>query len=166
MPQKSMLINNMKIAQDSIFDMGELYKNMFRWFETYEYDFHEDGYEESNTQAGKQVKFYWTAEKKMDAYIKYVIELNVFILGLQSIEIEKEGLKTKTHKGNIEFRITGYLLKDYDGKWSKTPFHTTLRYLYDKIIARKRYNIHEREFMTESKKLLDEIRAFLNLNKL
>jgi len=162
MPLKTTVLDNIKISQESIFGMGELYKSLFRWFEIYEYDFYEKAYQVANTPNGKNLKIYWVAEKKMDAYVMYVIELSILILGMTDVEIEKNGLKTKTNKGIIEFRVSGYLRKDYNDKWKSI---LPLRYMYDKIIARHRLNRYETEFFLESKKLTDEIKAFLNLHQ-
>ena len=163
MALKATVVDNVKIVQNSIFDMGELYKAMFRWFENYEYAFHEVRYDEETTPGGKNVRYYWVAEKKIDAYIKFVIEVNVFIIGMGEVEIERNGLKAKSNKGNIEFRISGYLQKDYNNKWDNLRvFH----YIYDKVIAKARIDRYESEFYNESKKLIDEIKAFMNLHHL
>ncbi len=163
MVQKEAIVDNIKIAQDSIFAMGELYKLMFKWFEAYGYDFHEDEYNEETKQNAKNVKIYWTAEKKIDAYIKFVIEVGMFALNLSDAEIERGGLKIKSNKANIEFRISAYLSKDYDNKWKNLHmFH----YIYDKVIVQNRIDKYGGELYGEASKLIDEIKAFLNLHHL
>ena len=162
MGQKKVVMDGVKLKQDSIFNMGELYKAMFAWFSNYGYDFAEEEYNERDTGRAKDLKFFWTAEKKIDTYIKWGINVNVMILGMESVEIERNGLKLKTNKGAIEFQITAYLLKDYDDKWSK-GFTSFLRKVYDKVIARHRYQRMEQELVRETNKFMDEIKAFLNL---
>lgn len=160
--QKKVVIDGAKLKQDSVFNMGELYKSLFAWFNNYGYDFAEEEYNEKDSGRNKDVKFYWTAEKKIDAYIKWRIELSVLIVGMESVEIDRNGLKLKTNKGSIEFKITSSVLKDYDNKWSK-GFSTFLRKIYDKIVAYQRYSRMEGELINETNKLMDEIKAFLNL---
>lgn len=163
--QKKIVMDGVKIKQDSIFNIAELYKAMFAWFANYGYDFAEEEYNEKDVGRNKDIKFFWTAEKKIDAYIKWGIELNVMIIGLESVEIERNGLKLKTSKGSIEFKITAYLIKDYEGKWS-TGIAAPFRKIYDKVVARHRYSRMEDELTTEIGKLIDEIKAFLNLYQL
>ncbi|MEK6903635.1 MAG: hypothetical protein AABW64_03250 [Nanoarchaeota archaeon] len=163
MVQKEVIIDNIKIVQDSIFAMGELYKMMFKWFEAYEYGFHEDEYNEETKQTGKNVKIYWTAEKKIDAYVKFVIEIGMFALNMNDADIERGGLKIKSNKANIEFRISAYLRKDYADKWKNLHmFH----YIYDKVIVQDRIDKYGGELYRETNKLIDEIKAFLNLHRL
>lgn len=158
-------MDGVKVKQDSIFNITELYKAMFAWFANYGYDFAEEEYNEKDNGRNKDIKFFWTAEKKIDAYIKWSVELNVMILGLESVEIERNGLKLKTSKGSIEFKITAALIKDYEGKWS-TGVAAPLRKIYDKVVARHRYSRMEEELTRETNKLIDEIKAFLNLYQL
>ena len=163
MSKKNFLANNIKIVQNSIFNFGDLYKMIFRWFEVYEYNHHEDRYDEENRPAGKFLRVYWTAEKKIDAYTMFVIELNMFVIGMKDTEVERNGLKSKTNKGNIEFRISVYLKNDYNDKWKTFPL---MAYIYDRIIAKKRLDRYEGEIYGDYKKLIDEIKAFLSLHHL
>lgn len=160
--QKKVVIDAAKIKQDSVFNMGELYKSLFAWFSNYGYDFAEEEYNEKDTGKAKDVKFFWTGEKKVDMYIKWGINFNVLILGMENVEIERNGLKMKTNKCSIEIQITSYMIKDYDDKWSKGVV-AVFRRLYDHVVARHRYLRMEDELIRETNKLIDELKAFLNL---
>lgn len=163
MVQKEVLIDNMKISQDSIFAMGELYKMIFKWLEAYNYEFHETEYQEETKPTGKNVKIYWTAEKKIDAYVMFVIDVGMFVLNMTDAEIERGGLKLKSNKASIEFRISAYMRKDYSDTWKNLHlFH----YMYDKVIIKNRMERYGGELYGEANKLIDEIKAFLNLHKL
>lgn len=162
---KDVLFSNYKLKQDSIFDLGELYKSIFRWFDINEYTFYEKEYNDIDEPKGKHLEIYWYTEKKIDAYVKFVIEVSYLVLGLQSIELEKGGVKIKTNKGSIEFRITAYLQKDYEDRWSKTGAQTKMRYLYDRFIIRKRLNKLGDELIKDVNSLIDELKAFLDLHK-
>jgi hypothetical protein len=162
MAQKKVVIDRAKVKQESVFNMGELYKALFSWFNNYGYDFAEEEYNERDSGRNKDIKIFWVAEKKVDTYIKWYMDLNFLIVGLEGVEIDRNGLKMKTNKGSIEFKITAAIIKDYDNKWSK-GFTAFLRKLYDKVIAYQRYNRMEDELKRETNKLIDEIKAFLNL---
>lgn len=155
-------MDSLKIKQESIFNIAELYKALFAWLGNYGYEFSEDEYNEKDSGKNKDLKIFWTAEKKIDMYIKWGIELSILILGMESTEIDRNGLKLKTNKASIEFKITSYMIKDYDDKWSK-GFTAVFRRIYDQVIARQRYDRMEIELIVETNKLIDEIKAFLNL---
>ncbi|HLC72925.1 MAG TPA: hypothetical protein VJH37_05075 [Candidatus Nanoarchaeia archaeon] len=160
--QKKVVVDHAKIKQESVFNMTELYKSFFAWFANYGYDFAEDEYNEKDNGKNKDLKIFWSAEKKVDAYIKWGISFDVLILGLENVEIERNGLKLKTNKCSIEIKITSYMIKDYDDKWSK-GFVAVFRKLYDKVVAHHRYVRMEEELIRETNKLIDELKAFLNL---
>jgi len=162
---KDYLFEDFKLKAAAIFDLGELYKILFKWFEIYGYELWEKEYKEIDEQQGKHVEIFWQAERKIDAYIKFVIEINYLILGMQSIEIEKGGVKVKTKKSDTEFRISSYLLFDYDNKWSKTEFHRAIRSIYDKYLARARIDKLETEIVEETNNVVAEIKAFMNLHE-
>ncbi|MCX6712017.1 MAG: hypothetical protein NT139_03205 [Candidatus Woesearchaeota archaeon] len=161
--QKDVLFDRLKIKQGSVFNFDELYKSLFRWFEAYGYEFHEDEYKEVQSEKGKQIEILWTADRIFDAYVKFVIETNFFITGLVDVEVEQEGLKIKTNKATIEFRISAYLVKDYKGEWEKTGILRSLREIWDKILFRKRMEQYEDVLYEEVNNYMDEIKAFLNL---
>ncbi len=165
MPSRAYLFNNYKIAQDSIFNLPEFYKVLFRWFEVMGYSFHEEEYADYEKPEGKQLEIFWYAEKKIDAYVRYAIRISFLITGLQKIEIEKSGIKSKTNKGGVELRITCYVERDYDGKWSKSSMMKTCRKIYDRFLIRERLDKYEGELIQETNQLVDEIRSFLSMHR-
>ena len=164
--QRDYLLTDFKLKQDSIFDLGELYKIIFRWFENNGYSFHEKMYQDQDMPAGKQLTVFWVGEKMIDAYIKFVIEINFLVIGLSKVEIERGGTKVSTNKGSIEFRISAYLLKDYDDKWSSSPMMKTVRKVYDYYLIKDRIERLEGTIIADYQALIDEIRSFLALHKL
>lgn len=166
MPQKDFIVPHVKVKDRSIFSLEELYKLLIRWFENYGYDFQEQEYRENDMGEGKKhLEIKWYAEKKIDDYFKYVMEINLFILGLESVEIEKDGVKHKTNRGEIEVRTKAYLLKDWQSKFEQSAFMKVFRDVYDKYIIRSRIEGYEGELYEETYKFLDEVKAFLNLHR-
>lgn len=167
MPLRSYLFQDIKIKQKSIFDFGELYKIVFRWFEVHGYDFHEKEYlKEEFPGRGENLQLFWEGKKQFDTYTSFVIEINFFVIGLTSVEIEKNGLKIKTNQGDMEIRMSAYLLKDPQDKWTKGPLGKGMRALYEGFIARERLSNLETELYNESHQLIDEIKSFVSLHQL
>jgi len=165
MTEKDYVAKGLKIRQQSIFDMSDLYKIMFRWFFQHNYDFQEKQYMEQATQRGKHIEIGWETAKKVSDYIKYHIDIKFLILGLDSVEIEINNLKKKTNKGDIEMRFDAYLELDYENKWEGKPVTKFLREIYNKFVVKSRMENYEAELHEELYEFLNEIKSFLNLYK-
>lgn len=164
--QRDYIARGVKVKQVAVFYLDEFYKTMFRWFELNHYNFQEKEYRQSTDPKGKHLEIRWYAEKRIDDYVKFVIEIDFLILGLQDIVVEKEGgVKTKTNKGALELRFNAYLLKDYEDKWSKTAFIQFLRAVYDKYIIRARMEAYEDQLFEELQSVIAEAKSFLALHK-
>ncbi len=166
MPQKDIVIPFIKIKDRSVFSLDELYKLMFRWFESRNYDFQEREYRDEDMGGGKKhLEIVWYAERKIDDYFKFIIEINFLIVGLEDTEVERDGVMVKTDKGEIEMKIKAYILKDYDKKWEKNPVMRFFREIYDKKLVKSRIEGYEGELYEETYRLLNDVKSFLNLHR-
>lgn len=164
MPQRDYVATGVKVKQKSVFNLDELYSVLWHWFETHNYDFQEQEYRDETTAGGHNIEIGWYAERKIDDYIKFVLEITFFVVGYQKVEIEKEGgVKEKTGKGEVEIQISAYLLKDFEDRWGKPAVLLFLREVYDKFIIRGRIESLEGGLHDELYRFIDEIKAFLNL---
>ena len=164
MSQKDFIFSGVKIKQGSVFDLDELYVLLYKWFELYGYDFQEQEYRDIEKAGKKQIEIRWYAEKKIDDYVKYVIKISMMVVGMESVEIEEEGVKRKSKKGTLEFRFDAYLEKDYENRWEGGAMKF-LREVYDKYIIKGRIESLENELQGELYKFMDEIKAFLNMHR-
>ena len=163
---KVYVVKDMKLTQDSVFETKDFYKLLTKWFELNDFNFYEKEYLDTDETIGKRIEIYWTAEKGVNSYVKWVIDISLFILGLNKVEIEKGGVKTKTDKSTLTIQITAYMAKDYDGEWSNTAAKKSMRMIYDRFIIRKRLERLEGELKNQVDGLTDEIRSFLEMHKL
>lgn len=165
MVERDTIVPKVKIKDKSIFSLEELYKMLYRWFELYQYDFQEQEYRDNDMGGGqKHLEIKWRAERKINDYFKFVIETQFLVLGLEKVEIEKAGVKQATNKGEVEIRITAYILKDYDNKWERAEWRF-FRDLYEKFVIKTRIEDYEGQLYEETYKYMDEIKAFLNLHR-
>jgi hypothetical protein len=165
---KGYFLENYKIKSETIVDLGELYKVLFRWFQNNGYLFYEKEYKDEDEPGGtKHLEIFWVAEKVMDKYVKFVIELSYLVVKLAKVEVERGGTKFTTNKGVIEFRISTYMAKDYDNSWKKTssPGLKGMHKFYENFVIRQRLNRLEDEFVVEFNAFIDEIRSFMALHK-
>jgi hypothetical protein len=166
MPEKDYIAKGLKVRQVSVFDMGELYKLMFRWFSQHNYDFQEKQFmQKQMTSGAKHLEIGWESAKKISDYIKFHIDVRFLVIGLDSIEVEVGNLKKKTNKGDCEMRFDGWLELDYESKWEGNPVTKFFRELYNKFIIRSRIEDYEAEIHEELYDLMNEVKSYLNLYK-
>jgi len=166
MAEKDYIVRNLKVRQQSIFDMAELYKIMFRWLSQHNYDFQEKQYYQRQSPDGsRHLEIGWESDRKISDYIKFHINVKFIVLGLNNVEIEINGLKRKTNKGDVEMRFDAYLELDYEGKWEGNPIAKGLKDLYNRMVIKSRIEDYEAELHEELYEFLDEIKSYLNLYK-
>lgn len=166
MSERDYIAKNLKLKQKSIFDMGELYKLMFRWFSQHNYDFQEKEYlEKAKPDGAKTLEIGWIASRKISDYIKFYIKIKFLVIGLKDVEIEVDNMKRKTNSGDCEMRFDAWLEMDYEGKWEGNPVTKFFREFYNKYMIKGRIEDYEAQLHEELYELLGEIKALLNLYK-
>ena len=164
MAQRDIVASGLKIKQRSIFNLDELYKIMWRWFELYGYSMQELEYRDSVEGNSKHLEIKWRSVKQIDDYMEFHILTNFLILGLEKVELEQDGVKTKLDKGEVEMNFSAFINKDPEGKWEK-GYNLVIRNIYDKYVIKSRIESLEGELYEELYKLLDEVKAYLNLHR-
>ncbi len=150
-----------KLKLKGFFNYPELYNFCFNWLRDERYNVDEEEYTEKIIPTGKEVVIKWKAWKKISDYFKYVIEMNWRIMHLQEAEIERDGKKEKTFKGEPEIRFKAFLEKDWESKWESSPFYKFLRGLYDKYVIRQTIDEYEDKLTDKCGSLVESIKGYL-----
>ena len=154
-------ITEEKVKRSGIFDFRETYQFVHRWLTEEDYDVEEERYVEEVTGDSKKVEIKWVATKKISDYFKNELKLGWRIIGLQNVEVEKNGQKIKMNKGSFEVKIIGSLIKDYEGNWDASPFMKFLRGIYDRWVIEGRIKQYENKVFGDVEELSEQIKAFL-----
>ncbi len=162
MPEKDKIISN-KVKQSGIFNFKELYKFAYTWLSDEEYFVSEDKYSEKIAGDSKEIEITWKAERKISDYFKFSLKIDWFITGLKEIEVERLGKKTKMNKGDVEIKVSGFLVKDYESRWETSGIMKFLRGIYDQYIIRARVEQYEDKIAGEVEEFLSQIKSFLML---
>jgi hypothetical protein len=166
MSEKDVVAKGLKIKQRAVFDMGELYKVMFRWFSRNNYDFQEKEYSETAMGDGaKKLEIAWYGARKISDYVKFHIDVKFLIIGLKSTQIEVGNVKRKTNEGDLEMRFDAWLEMDYEGKFEGNPVTNFFREFYNKYVIKSRIEGYEEQIHEEIYELMAEVKSFLNLFK-
>ena len=153
-----------KIKQTGYWNYKDLYNFCFNWLKDEGYKLKEKEYTEKITSFGKEIILKWEASKKITDYFKHVIEVKWHILGMKDAEVEQEGKKIATNKGEVGIEIKATLVRDYENRWEDRPFYKFLRGVYEKYIIRATREEYEGDLEDKAKEYLKEIKAFLNLS--
>jgi hypothetical protein len=152
-----------KLKHKGFFNFSELYSFCYMWFKDEGYTVFENEYSEKLTAGGKEVVIKWDAKKKITDYFRNIIEVRWRIIGLQDAEIEIDGKKIKTNKGDLTMEIKGDLERDWEEKWEKNPTYKFFRSVYDNYITRSTRETYEDRLTAKAVSYTENVKAFLNL---
>ena len=151
------------LKHKGIWNFSELYTFCFNYLKDNNYIVSEDEYTEKASDFGKEIQIKWKAKKKVTDYFHYVIEVKWHILGLNSVEAEKDGKKIKSNKGDLKMTVSATLIRDPEGKWEGTSFWQMMRGVYDKFIIKATADDYEDALADKADGLIEDVKAFLVL---
>ena len=163
MSEKTLVIDQLKLNYSGLFDLNGLYRIMDQWFYEKGYDRWELKNCELVLPEGKVIEIELLPWKKTTEYFKNTIRIRMKCSEVKNVEIEKEGVKIKLNKGNIQLIMDGYLETDYEGWWEERPLLYFIRTLFDKYIFKRHYSQYEKWLINDVYDLHSRIQKFLNL---
>jgi hypothetical protein len=152
-----------KLKQTGYWKYKEVYDLAYTLIKDLGYGITEDLYNEKLSSSGKEVMIEWTANKKVTDYFKFQIKVNWHILGMKDAEVEIDGKKVSTNKGEIEMVLKGNIIKDYEKRWEDKPSWKFLRGIYERYIIRETIDEYEDDLKNEVKDTIKDIKAFLRI---
>jgi hypothetical protein len=162
MGQKSTAFES-KVTQVGFWNYNEVYEMLYGWLKDHGYGVKETSYKEKISGGSKEINISWKAGRGVTDYFKYEITLEWHIMGLKDAEVEVEGKKVKTNKGELEIAIKAFLVKDYESRWEDTPFYKFMRGLYENYIIRTTLEEYEGGIGDDGEALVAELKSFLRM---
>ncbi len=144
------------------FGYSDLYSFCFNWLKNEGYNTAEDEYVEKVSGA-KEIQIKWKAKKKVTDYYQYIIDVKWHILAMTEVEVEENGKKTKTNKGDLKIVVKASVRRDWEDTWDKQPFYKFLRGIYDKYIMRTTNDEYEDALTGKAQSFVEDTKAYLNL---
>jgi hypothetical protein len=152
-----------KLKHKGFFNYSELYTFCYNWLKDEGYNVSEDEYVEKIAGNGKEIQIKWKASKKVSDYVKNEIKAEWHILGLSDAEVQIDGRKEKTNKGDLKISVVANILKDYESKWDDSPVLRFMRDVYDKYIIRETIKKYEDRLEDKAQDFIEQTKSFLNL---
>ncbi len=157
-------IYSSSVKYQGLFDFSDFYQFCYDWL-TEEFGlFVEEGkYVEKIKGDSKDIDIEWVGIKEVTDYFKFQVKVEYKILGLKKVEVEKNGVKTKTNEGSIKLKVKGILLRDYKGKFESNAFQKFLRSIYEKWVIPSRVEAYEEKLAGKTDEFLGQVKAYLDL---
>ncbi|MBD3354921.1 hypothetical protein GF361_02970 [Candidatus Woesearchaeota archaeon] len=163
MSEKKIVVNQLKLTYEGIFDLNGLYRAIDAWFYEKGYDKYEKKNYEQVLSTGKDIEIELLPWKKTTDYFKNILRVRMKFTNVKDIEIEKKGVKLNLHQGRIMMIFDAYLESDYENKWDAKPMFFFLRTIFDKYIFRSYFKKFERWCINDLYDLHGRIQKFLNM---
>jgi len=152
------------IKYNGIFSFADFYKFCYDWLtEEAGLSVSEGKYAEKLSGDVKNIDIEWSGSKKASDYIKFEVKVGFKVSGLSNVEVVKEGVKIKTNKGSVEVKVKGTIVKDYQGKFERSPFMKFLRSIYDKYVIPSTIEHFEDKLASMCDEFLSQAKAYLDL---
>ena len=150
-----------KIKQAGFFDFKDLYSFVYDLLIHNGYDVNEKNYSEKVAGESKDIDIEWEALKKVSDYFKFQLKLTWKILGLKSVEVQRDGKKVKTNQGVLEIKFSAVLVKDYESRWEEAAIWKFLRGVYDRYVIRDRIEDYEEKILSDLDEIIGQIKSYL-----
>jgi hypothetical protein len=153
-----------KIKWKGIFSFKDLYEFTYNWLrEETELDLAEKKYKEKIAGDSKNIEIEWQGTRKLTDYFRMDVKVTFNIIALTKIEINQDGRKIKTNKGEVEISVKGTMVRDYEGKFEVSPTKKVWRGIYEKFIIPARIEEYEGKIIKECDTFLQQTKALLDL---
>jgi hypothetical protein len=165
MAEKKLVIDQLKLTYEGIFDLNGLYRTIDSWFYEKGYDKYEKKNFEQILPTGKDIEIEFLPWKKTTDYFKNILRIRLRMVGVKEIELEKKGITLKLQQGRIMMIFDAYLESDYEHKWDSKAIFFFLRTLFDKYIFRGYFAKAEKWLVNDLYQLHGRIQQFLNVHR-
>jgi len=147
-----------------IFNYSELYRILDVWFRDKFFDKFEKRNEEfQNPDGSRQLEIELTPWKKYTDYYKAIIKIEMLVKNMKNVEIEKDGKKIMMQKGDIQFKMNGYLVSDYENRWN-TNLQYFFRDIFDKFIYRRVTKKYIDLLIDDCNEIYNTLTSYLNIH--
>lgn len=117
-----------------IVDFDGLYQMMTQWFIERKYDFYEGLYKDKPPE----LELEWRAERKIDEFYKYQIDVNFHLFDIKEVEVIKDGVKKKMIDCRMLIWFIPTLIIDWQDRWKGGwMVNTAWKIYFNNIIKRE-----------------------------
>jgi hypothetical protein len=121
---------NYRIVHKGPIDINNLFREIPKWFNGFQYDFWETGLTQKDTGIGKEYMSDWKAEREINDYVKFKIVMKLFLKDITEVTINGE----KTFVALTEIYFNSEMEKNYRKNFGPDKFQEIIRQIYERYI--------------------------------
>jgi len=114
---------------------------------------------------GSELWWYWRPRKVINNYLRWVLNVNVHVILLRSVEIMKDGEKFKTNWGEVEIILNSWVETDWQGTWQKHPILKNFETIYRNRLYKDDIGRQKDKVIYETYRFQKAIKDFLGLQR-
>jgi len=161
MSEVDFIVKELEIKQKSKFNMIELYRTLKEWFEHQGYTLFEKEYNDIFKNNKRDLKLKWEAQKEIDDYTKFIIEISMKIKNYKILTTKTE----KLVEGTLTVNFEAVIESDYEDKWSSNSIQLFIRGIYDKLLNTTKVQKNEKKLSDNVHEVFNKTKFFLNMYK-
>tara|TARA_Y100000310_G_scaffold339688_1_gene433145 strand:+ start:2366 stop:2854 length:489 start_codon:yes stop_codon:yes gene_type:complete len=127
-----------RIKKTGIYNIKDLCKSIQDYFNDRKYGYQLKDSQSKGNAKGHDVSIKYQAIKKIDNYVRFHIDMELFILSMEKVKIKTKLLD----KGKMDINFKAYLFLDYKNKWNTNIFARFLNWIYNNFMIRKKIKKH------------------------
>ena len=144
------------VQQEAKFNFEDLYDTLKSHLEKLKYTVTEKEYKDIIKEK-TNFKIKWKTEKRMSDYIRFKIDIKLKGKNTTTIQT-KQGQMTQ---GTITIEFESYIERDYEDIYTKNPFLSFLRAVYDKFVIRNKMESYQTELKDQTYEVFNLSKNFL-----
>jgi len=148
-------------------NLKKFYGFFYDIFVTMEYNVDETKYTRKDKEGGVEyLNILWNATKKVDDFTMFKIFVIWMIPVRKKTEVQRGNVKVSMDFVDLDMRMMGDLVMDYDGKWDKNPFLKPLINIWIDRIYRTTYMEWRLRLYQEVNQIHNHAKTFFGLKQL
>ncbi len=121
------------IQYKGVVDFDKLYNRMISWFRDRKYDFYETLYKDKPPE----LEIEWSANRKVDDFYKYQIDVSFHLFEIEKVEAVKNGETKQMISTRMWIRFEPTLIADWQDRWGENKFTEILLKFYLGYVAKR-----------------------------
>ncbi len=118
-------------------DERKLLTTIRAWMIDEGFEFKEPTYKNKTTPDGLDIEIKIIGEKKVTSYVKFWVELLLWVREIKEVSVVREGVQQTAKEGKVWIETSGYLELDWQNRFGGSRFMQALQDFYHKAILKK-----------------------------
>ncbi|RMD57564.1 hypothetical protein D6825_03625 [Candidatus Woesearchaeota archaeon] len=153
------------ISYKGVFSAKGLFEVIQSWCSDKGYYMFKKSQTEALKKEGKNIEFTGEFMSTFTDYAKSIIWYKINFSKLKDITITRDGKKVKLQEGEVDIKLIGKLVTDYEGRWETKPLFYFLRILFGKYLYAPYISRWEKKITQDVETLKDYIESYLNMER-